>query len=169
MIKMGLNKFCPKCDSIIGYRDKYCTDCQAEIDRKSKERFERYLRVRKATGQDKVAYKKYRDKRNDTEYQDFYNSKEWKSKREKILSKFKYIDIYSYYKYKEIVTSDLVHHIKEIKEDFNMKLCDDNLIAVSNKSHSEIHKRMNESNKEKEIVIRELREMVERWEKEMGL
>lgn len=165
---MGLNKFCPKCDSIIGYRDKYCLDCQAEIDRKNKERFDRYLRVRKATGQDKVAYKKYRDNRPDKEYQAFYNSKEWKTKREKILAKFKHIDIYSYYKYKEIVAADLVHHILEIKKDYNKKLSDDNLIAVSNKSHNEIHRRMNQSSEEMEIVTRELREMVERWEKEMG-
>ena len=52
---MGLNKFCCRCDAIISHRDKYCKECQEEIDRKSKERFEAYLRYRKATGKDKEA------------------------------------------------------------------------------------------------------------------
>ena len=78
---MGLNKFCCRCDAIISHRDKYCKECQEEIDRKSKERFEAYLRYRKATGKDKEAYRKYRTNRPDGEYQAFYSSKEWKNKR----------------------------------------------------------------------------------------
>ena len=163
---MGLNKFCCRCDKIISRRDKYCEECQAEIDKKNKERFERYLRYRKSTGKDKATYNKYRSNRSDKEYQEFYNSKEWKNKRDRIIAKFKYMDIYSYYKNKEIVSATLVHHINEVKEDYSKRLDDNNLIAVSSKSHSEIHRRMNESSKEKEIVIEELMEMIKRFEKE---
>lgn len=164
---MGLNKFCCRCDAIISRRDKYCKDCQEEIDRKNKERFETYLRYRKATGKDKEVYKKYRANRPDGEYQAFYSSNVWRNKRDKIMSKFKYIDVYSYYKNKEIVEASLVHHINEIKEDYSKRLSDDNLIAVSSKSHKEIHRRMNEG--EREIVIKELREMVKQFELEFGL
>lgn len=166
---MGLNKFCCRCDTIISRRDKYCKECQEEIDRKSKERFETYLRVRKATGKDKDTYNKYRSNRPDKEYQAFYTSKEWKNKRDRIIAKFKHMDIYSYYKNNSIIEATLVHHINEIKEDYSKRLDDDNLIAVSSKSHSEIHGRMNESSKEKEIVIKELMEMVKRFEKEFGI
>lgn len=161
---MGLNKFCCRCDAIISHRDKYCKECQEEIDRKSKERFEAYLRYRKATGKDKEAYRKYRTNRPDAEYQAFYSSKEWKSKRDKIMAKFKYIDLYAYYKNKEIVEATLVHHINEVKEDYSKRLSDDNLIAVSSKSHNEIHRRMN--NGEREIVIKELKDMVKQFELE---
>lgn len=108
---MGLNKFCCRCDAIISHRDKYCKECQEEIDIKSKEKFEAYLRYRKATGKDKEAYRKYRTNRPDGEYQAFYSSKEWKNKRDKIMAKFKYIDLYAYYKNKEIIQASLVHHI----------------------------------------------------------
>ena len=128
---MGLNKFCCRCDAIISHRDKYCKECQEEIDRKSKERFEAYLRYRKATGKDKETYRKYRSNRSDKEYQSFYNSKEWKNKRDKIIAKFKYIDVYAYYKNKEIIEASLVHHIKEVKEDYSKRLRDDNLITIS--------------------------------------
>lgn len=161
---MGLNKFCCRCDKIIPRRDKYCKECQKEIDRKSKERFEAYLRYRKATGKDKEAYRKYRTNRPDGEYQAFYSSKEWKNKRDKIMAKFKYIDLYAYYKNKEIIQASLVHHIHEIKEAYSERLSDDNLIAVSSKSHNEIHRRMNEG--EREIVIKELKEMVKQFELE---
>ena len=29
---MGLNKFCCRCDAIISHRDKYCKECQEEIE-----------------------------------------------------------------------------------------------------------------------------------------
>ncbi|MDI9216009.1 hypothetical protein [Clostridium tertium] len=166
---MGLNKFCCRCDAIISRRDKYCKDCQQEIDKKNKERFDAYLRSRKVNDKDKEVYKKYKNNREDKEYQAFYNSKEWKNKREKIIAKFKYMDIYSYYKNKELVSATLVHHISEVKEDYSRRLDDDNLIAISDRSHSEIHKRMNKSKEEKENVIAELLEMRRKFEEEFGL
>ena len=132
---MGLNKFCCRCDKIIQRRDKYCKECQEEIDRKSKERFEAYLRYRKATGKDKEAYRKYRTNRPDAEYQAFYSSKEWKSKRDKIMAKFKYIDLYAYYKNKQIIQASLVHHIHEIKEDYSERLSEDRKSTRLNSSH----------------------------------
>ena len=80
------------------------------------------------------------------------------------MPKFKYVDVYAYYKNKEIVEATLVHHINEVKEDYSKRLSDDNLIAVSSKSHNEIHRRMN--NGEREIVIKELKDMVKQFELE---
>lgn len=166
---MGLNKFCCRCNAIISRRDKYCKECQYEIDKKNKERFDVYLRWRKANDKDKEVYKKYKNNREDREYQSFYNSKEWKNKRDKVIAKFKYIDVYNYYKNNEIVSATLVHHINEVKEDYSIRLEDNNLIAVSGKSHNEIHKRMNKSKEEKENLIEELLEMRSKFEKEFGL
>lgn len=155
---MGLNKFCCRCDKIISRRDKYCEECQEEIDRKNKERFQIYLRHRKAMGKDKDTYKKYNSKREDKEYQEFYNSKEWKTKRDRIIAKFKYMDIYSYYKNKEIVSATLIHHINEVKEDYSKRLDEDNLITLCHSCHNILHGNYTEKEKQELYNIKNIYE-----------
>lgn len=163
---MGLNKFCCRCNAIIGYRDKYCIDCQSEIDRVKKEKFDTYLRCRKANGEDKEVYKKYKNNRIDEREQRFYNSKEWKQVRDNVISIYKYIDIYAYYKYTEVIPATCIHHIVEIKKDWELRLDKNNLISLSDKSHLEIHRRLRDDEKE---VIKELKEMLERFKREFNI
>lgn len=162
-----LMKFCPRCNNKLEYGNKYCKSCTKEIETEQNERYKTFLRVRKANGGDKEAYKRYANKRTDNKEQKFYNSCEWKGKREYILIKYKYIDIYAYYTTGKIIPADTVHHIIELKKDWNKRLENYNLFPISSSNHKIIHERIIfEGNEE---VIKELNEMLEKFRKEFNI
>jgi hypothetical protein len=75
------------------------------------------MRIIKSKG---IGYiKKYRQ---DKDEQAFYNSEAWLLTREYIKGKYKGLCLYSYYVLGEIVFSDMVHHIVELKEDWDLRL-----------------------------------------------
>ena len=107
------------------------------------------------------AYDKY--KRNATS-KVFYNSTAWKNKRAQILIRDLGIDVYIYITEGRAVPASHVHHIIEYRDDVNKALDDNNLISLSDKSHSKISKLyLNEKNK-KDIQIK-LRECLDKFEK----
>lgn len=70
----------------------------------------------------------------------FYNSMEWKLARLRAMARDAGIDIYLYIMEDRIVPADTVHHIVELMEDYS-KRCDvDNLISISEGTHSMISK-----------------------------
>ena len=70
----------------------------------------------------------------------FYNSTEWKTARARAMARDAGIDIYLYIMEGRIVPADTVHHIVELMEDYS-KRCDiDNLISISEATHSRISK-----------------------------
>lgn len=70
----------------------------------------------------------------------FYNSSEWKATRARVLARDTGIDIYLYITEGRVVPADTVHHIVELMEDYS-KRCDlDNLISISEATHSMISK-----------------------------
>lgn len=73
-------------------------------------------------------------------YDDFYHSLEWQYMRMNIINNFFGLDVYAYYAHNKIVKATLVHHIIEIKDDWNKRLLRLNLIPVSDMSHREIDK-----------------------------
>jgi hypothetical protein len=97
--------------------------------------------------------KKERDKRYDINSRDktsyaIYHSKGWQKLTELCKAKFNGLDIYQLYKYKKIIYGNVSHHVIPIKDD-NTRIYDiDNLIYLSNASHSEIHKEYDTGNKE---------------------
>lgn len=151
---MTLKKFCSKCNRLINYSNKYCDDCSL-IVQKQKDIFA------------KERYRKYSNKRRDLREQEFYKSKEWISQRAFILSYYCYIDVYAYYYNAEIIQANTVHHIVELKNDWNKRLDSFNLFACSKESHKKIHLDM--KLRGKKVVEEELKKLLERFKKEFNL
>lgn len=142
---MALMKLC-RCGKVISQRDRYCKQCKV-ISHQEIAESNRY-------------YDKYiRDKRSAT----FYNSTSWIKTREYILDKYKGLDLYAFFIEKEIVYADTVHHIEELKENWDRGLDITNLFPLSSGNHSKIHKMYG---KDKEGTQKLLFSLLDRWEKE---
>lgn len=146
---IALKKLC-RCGKVIDYNKRYCDDCRDKYRQEKTERNRYYD-------------KHIRDKREVA----FYNSPEWIKTREYILNKYKGLDLYAFFisKEEEIVYADPVHHIIELKEDWNRRLDLDNLIPLNDSNHKMIHSMYK---KDKEGTQRLLFKLIERWNKEYG-
>jgi len=82
---------------------------------------------------EKERYRRYRANRSDKEYQIFYTSKEWKKVRETIKQRDNGLCLLCWFKNKLFINLDLVHHIEELKENWNKRLKEDNLICLCDK------------------------------------
>lgn len=151
---MGLKKLCSYsgCNTLVDYGVKYCSRHEA----RDRERYKDYRKSRLRDEEEKAR-------------QEFYNSPEWKNIRDLAIRKCFAIDIVEYYKTGQIVLGYTVHHIVEIKDDWNKRLDINNLIYLSQENHSRIHKIMERSKEDKEKVIEMLLEVKARFEREFGL
>lgn len=105
----------------------------------------------------KESYKEY-DKRvryskGNIKYSMFYKSKEWISISNYIRHKYYGLCVMCLIKYNELTPSDVVHHIEEIKENWNKRLDENNLIPLCHKCHNELHGHYGTIEKEKLKVI----------------
>lgn len=100
----------------------------------------------------------------DKQYFDFYNSKEWIQTKSYVLNRFNGICLYSYYILHKIVPAQAVHHIEELKENWDKRLDIDNLIPLSAKAH-DMMRGLYKRDKEGTQTI--LRELLKRWQNEM--
>lgn len=118
----------------------------------------------------KTQRNKHYDKRvrynKDKRYTEFYHSKEWKSLREYLLKLYNGIDIYAYYVDNKIVVANTVHHIEEIKDNWDKRLDTYNLFPLSEGSHNKIHTLYK---KDKLATQKLLRELLERFRKQFGI
>lgn len=136
-----LKKIC-KCGKVISQRLMMCDECMS----KHKE----------AKKQSNKVYNSYnRDKDIDA----FYHTDEWEDTRANILSKYKYIDLYDYFINKKTTIANTVHHIIEIKEDYELRLEEKNLIPLSAKSHMKIHKLYRKDKEKAQELLRSLLEL----------
>lgn len=149
-----LMKLCAKCGDVIEYGNRYCATCTDLVEQQKKK-------------DNKKRYKKYSNVRLDKEEQSFYQSKAWKNMRSKVLADYVFIDVYHYYRYNKIVQANTVHHITEVKEDWDKRLDYYNMICVNKESHSEIHNLM--LNKGKEKVKQMLLEFNKRFREEFNI
>lgn len=150
--KLPIYKLCPKCGEKIQYSNKYCIKCKVEVDKKQKE-----------------SYKEYKRNRIDVKEQRFYSSNEWINLREYIKAKYMFVDVFSYYTEGKIVECKVVHHIIETKEDWNLRLNENNLICLSNSSHKLIHNLYNKDSETKHKTQELLKKINERFKEEFGL
>lgn len=74
------------------------------------------------------------------EINQFYKSKKWRLKREKILKRDGYMCQISK-RYGKRIDADTVHHIYPLSDYPEYAFCDWNLISVSNKMHNTLHDR----------------------------
>lgn len=122
---MALMKYCNRsgCNRLVPQGVKYCAAHTVNKTAENKERHKEYdahCRDRKAKA--------------------FYNSGEWRAARARALARDTNIDIYLYIMEGKVEPADTVHHIIELSEDYS-KRCDlDNLISISEATHSMISK-----------------------------
>lgn len=106
----------------------------------------------------KQCYKDYQSIRDDN----IYGAK-WNKLRDKVLFNSRYICLYSLYKYKVIKEANRVHHIVTVRDNKDLAFNIDNLIALSDEAHKEIHKIYNCSLERKHKLQEELREYNKRF------
>lgn len=148
---MSLKKLCGRsgCNLIIDYGQTYCDKHQKEFDERQKQRHSEYKRQRE-------------DKRE----QAFYCSEAWMKTKDYVKTKYKGLCIWSYHIDNKIIFCDVVHHIVELKEDWELKLNEDNLIPLSKSIHQEVHSVMRQNKREE--VQKILRELKEKWKGEIN-
>ncbi len=146
-IQSMLSKLCPKCNKVIPIDDKYCPKCLEIVQAQRNANRKQSNRVYKAN-------------RSDTEEQKFYWSKEWK--RVKATVKARDLGVCSLCRAKEnrFVNANVVHHITELKEDWNLRLNPNNLICLCNSCHNKVHRTYLIDINKKEIMQNLLRKLI---------
>lgn len=151
-IIMSFKKFCakPGCNNLCEIGQGYCSEHTYLVVELNAERSKQY---------DKNVRR-----RRDKQYTEFYHSPEWIRTREFILNKYDRFNLYAYYTSHQIIVASTVHHIIEIKENWNLRLDIKNLIPLSDKSHTHIHSLYRT---DKQGTQEMLWGLIERWNREM--
>ena len=111
---MAIYSKCTNCGKKISYRQRFCEECHKE-----------YLKI-------KEQYKDENIKR-------FRNSKWWKIKAKQIMKDSHYQCQLCKYEGRNTVAEE-VHHIIPLSVDFEKRLDDNNLIALCELCHDEVHR-----------------------------
>ena len=104
----------------------------------------------------------------DTKEHKFYVSSQWTNKRKAVYKRFCGLDIYSLFKHGRIEKGQTVHHIVPLKEDWSLRYDDSNLILLTEKNHRIINELMKDE-REKEKIIKELRNCLEKFKATEGV
>ncbi len=142
---MGLYRKC----SICNKRVEYGTKCRCEEER------------------EKEWYRAYRENRKDKKEQAFYSSKPWLNLRETIDGKYNGLCLYCLYESKEAIPRKDNHHIVEIKEDWNRRLEEDNIIPVCDSCHKYIHNEYKKGMKNKRKMQKKLFNLLKKYKNEL--
>lgn len=142
---------------------KICSTC--------KERYEYISRNSKCSNGCMDKNKKERNKNYDKfsrnkDSASFYATGQWKKLTKECREKFKGLDIYSYYINNEIVYGNLSHHIIELVEDKSKAYDLNNLIWLSDNSHTVVHTAYKCGEKIKMQKL--LKNLIDMYEREFG-
>jgi hypothetical protein len=90
---------------------------------------------------EQARHKRYNDERRDKERSRFYNSKEWRIVRQKVIDYYSGVDLWHLGLTGKLkpCANITVHHIYEYSKYPSLALASSNLITVSAQSHNEIH------------------------------
>lgn len=109
----------------------------------------------------KDRYKRYdktiRNSKQNIMYTKFYNSKPWKKTSIHVKNKHNGLCLICLLKYKIITFADVVHHIETLRECWDKRLCEENLIPLCHRCHNNID-HINCTEKEKEQLKSLLKE-----------
>lgn len=114
-------------------------------------------------------YKQYKYKRlqddDEKERQKFYSSDTWLSLSDNIKKNFFGLCVTCWHKgiTKE---NEFTHHIETMKERFDLRLHEDNLIPVCDSCHKKIHKLMEKSNQDKVKIQEALKDLIKEFYRE---
>lgn len=124
---------------------KRCSRCGSRIPSGSTcECVRRYERQR---------YKTYDMNQRDKKSRAFYTGREWQKKREEILSIDEYIDVYLFMTEGVIIAADTVHHIIPLKDDWEKRFADENLMSLNHNTHSMIEQKYKVNKLEIEQIL----------------
>lgn len=149
---MALMKYCNKagCNRLVPQGVRYCA--AHTVDR---------------TAENKERHKEYDSHCRNQTAKAFYNSSEWRAARARALARDTGIDIYLYITESRVVAADTVHHIIELSEDYS-KRCDlDNLISISEATHSMISKAYKDETKKAQMQ-QTLRECIREYKQRVA-
>lgn len=130
---MALLKYCNRngCNKLVPQGVRYCKEHTVNKTAENRERHKEYdAHCRNQTAKA------------------FYNSSEWKATRARVLARDTGIDIYLYITEGRVVPADTVHHIVELMEDYSRRCDLDNLISISEATHSMIKQGIQRRDKE---------------------
>lgn len=152
-VGMAFMKFCNRqgCNRLVPLGIKYC-EIHAAIK----------------AAEDKGRHKAYDKYHRNQEAKAFYNSTEWQYARAAALARDNNIDIYLYIMEGRAVPASTVHHIIELSEDYQKRCDPDNLISMSEQTHSMVGKAYND-NKRKKKMQETLRECLREYKKRLSL
>lgn len=144
---MALKKLCPRCNKLIEYWERHCAACAVKVEEQQAQRHKVYDKYVRHSKENRI-------------YAEFYHSKEWEQTRAHVINLYSGIDLYAYYILKKIVPATTVHHIRELKEDWDIRLDLDNLFPVSENNHKRIHALYR---KDKAGTQKMLKELMKQW------
>jgi predicted nucleic acid-binding Zn ribbon protein len=142
-----LYKSCPKCGKKILYDKKYCDECSIKIKDEKVEKNRRY------------------DK-NERKNKDVYHNARWTKLTSQCKSKFRGIDIYSWYELGRLEFGDLSHHVVPIDDNSGRQYDITNLIYLNQSNHAYIHGEYNKGIEKKKAMQELLFRLIEQWKKE---
>ncbi len=145
---MALMKYCNRtgCNRLVPQGVKYCATHTVGKTAENRQRHKEYdAHCRNQTAKD------------------FYNSAAWKVARMRALARDTNLDIYLYIMEGRIVPADTVHHIVELMEDYSRRCDMDNLISISEATHSMISRAYKDAAK-KATMQQTLRECMKKYQ-----
>lgn len=128
-----LLKTCSVCGVIITQGQTRCNTCEKK---RNKQRYERSL----------------------TNHEHLYKTARWTRVRSTMLRKYNFMCVYSWYKYQQVRTAKIIHHIELANRENFFDL--DNLIPLEFDVHEKIHSDYSDE------VKAELKEMQRMWMKD---
>lgn len=154
VIVLGLLKQCSYhgCTKILKDGLRFCEYHQKKYDIEARARFKQYSLM----------------KRDDIE-NGFYNSNEWVNIRDNVMAMYFNIDILEYYSTGLIVPATHLHHIVEVKEEWNRRLDIDNLIPLTYANHRRVHSYYNKGIKERKQMQKTLFSLLDKFTIEFDL
>lgn len=149
---MALMKYCNRagCSRLVPQGSRYCethTVNKTEENRQRHREYDAHCRDQRAKA--------------------FYNSTAWRRVRERVLARDNHIDVYMYIAEHRIIQADTVHHIVELSEDYSRRCDMDNLISISEETHSMISKAYKDNAKKAEMQ-KTLRECIREYKRRLA-
>lgn len=124
--------------------------------------------VEQVCGCEKKRHKEYNTFRTDTKEQKLYWSDDWDKAKAAAVWQCCGVDLYSFYVKKKLETGQTVHHIIPLKDNWERRLDLGNLIYLTEENHQYVHKKMKESEEEKEKIIVFLFDLKKRFNQEFS-
>lgn len=138
-----------------------CTECNKKVlegtlckceEKKRKESYRDYKRRR-------LQDKEERGRQN------FYSDKSWLNLSENIKNYYFGLCVVCWFK-DLIKASGYTHHIETIKDRFDLRLNEDNLIPLCDCCHKKVHRLMDRSDKDKVMIQKALKDLIRKFDDE---